>query len=91
MTSRTLSVEVPDEHVALLGPPQAAATRAREALALGWLREGRINQGQAAQSRGVTRWDILNVMATHQVASDPTTVEELRREIDIARRRAGQT
>ena len=86
MGTRTLSFEVPDELVALLGTPEAAAARARDVLVLDLLREARISQGKAARLLGVTRWDVLQLMAKHHIPSGPETPEELRQELEAAER-----
>jgi hypothetical protein len=88
---RTLSVEVPEELVTLLGTPEAAAATAREALVLHLLRQARIGQGKAAELLGITRWDLLDLMVQHRVDSGPETGEEVAQEIDGMRRwAAGQ-
>lgn len=86
MTTRTLVVELPEELVALLGSPEEAAARARAALVFELLREGRISQGKAAQLLGLTRWDILDLMARHGIPSGPDTAEEMRQDVEEARR-----
>lgn len=86
MGTRVLSVEVPDELVALLGTPEAAAARAKEALVLDLLREARISQGKAARLLGISRWDVLRLMARHRIPSGPETPEELRQELEAAER-----
>jgi predicted HTH domain antitoxin len=86
MSTLTLSIEVPAELVALLGSPEAAAARAREALVLDLLREARISQGKAAALLGTTRSETLRLMARHQIASGPESAEELRQEIEAAER-----
>ena len=88
MATRTMTVELPEELVALLGSPEAAAARAREALVLGLLREGRLSQGQAARLLGVTRWDILDLMAAQAIPSGPESGEEMEEEVETARRTA---
>ena len=60
--NRTLSLELPDELIALLGSEEAAAAKAKEALVLELLREARISQGKAARLLGLTRWDTLDLM-----------------------------
>lgn len=86
MTTWTIELELPEDLVALLGSPEAAASKALSALVLELLREARISQGQAAQLLGLTRWDILDLMARHQVPSGPETAEEMRQEIGNVRR-----
>ena len=86
MATRTIELELPEDLVALLGSPEAAASKAKEALVLELLREARISQGQAAQLLGLTRWDVLDLMARHQIPSGPETGEEMRQDIESARR-----
>ncbi len=88
MSTRTIELELPEDLVKLLGSPEAAASRAKEALVLELLREASISQGQAAQLLGLTRWDILDLMARHQIPSGPETAEELRKDIEAVRRNA---
>ena len=86
MATQTYSIELPDEVAALLGSPEAVAAKAKEALVLQLLREAEISQGQAARFLGITRWDILDLMAQHSILSGPETPEELRQEIAILER-----
>ena len=86
MATHTLTVELPEELVDLLGTPEAAAAKAREALVIELLRDATISQGQAAHLLGVTRWDLLDLMSRYGVPSGPETAEEMRREIEDARR-----
>lgn len=81
-----LTVEVPAELAALLGPPETAAAKVVEVLALKLLGEGHLSQGQAAELLGLTRWDLLDLMAMHGVPSGPETAEEMRRDIEVAER-----
>ena len=82
MATRTLSVELPEELVALLGSPEAVAAKAKEALILELLREARISQGKAARLLGISRWEILDLMARHRISSGPETAQEMRQEVD---------
>ena len=86
MATRTLAVEVPEELVALLGSPEAAAAKAKEALVLALLREAQISQGQAARLLGLTRYDILDLMAEHHILSGPETAEEIEEELATVQR-----
>jgi predicted HTH domain antitoxin len=86
MTTTTLIVELPEELLNLLGSPEDAAAKTREILVVEFLREGRLSQGQAARLLGVTRWDILNLMARLGIPSGGETAEEMRREVEESRR-----
>lgn len=81
----TLTLDVPDEIIALLGTPEVAAARAKETLVLDLLREARISQSAAARLLGVTRWGLLDLMARYQIPSGPETPEEMQEEIARAR------
>jgi predicted HTH domain antitoxin len=74
-------VELPEELVALLGSPEAVAAKAKEALVLELLREARISQGKAARLLGISRWEILDLIARHRISSGPETAEEMRQEV----------
>jgi hypothetical protein len=89
MATHTLTIEIPEELLDLLGTPAEAAIKAREALVVEFLREGRLSQGQAARVLGVTRWDILDLMARFSIPSGPETAEEMRRDVENAKRAAG--
>lgn len=86
MGTRTVTLELPEELVGLLGSEEEAAAKARESLVLELLREARIGQGFAAEVLGVTRGDILDLMVAHRIPSGPETAEEARREIEDIRR-----
>jgi predicted HTH domain antitoxin len=82
MATRTFTLELPDDLVALLGGAEAIPAKAKEALVLDLLREARISQGKAAKLLGVTRWDILDLMVQHQIPAGPATPEEVREEFE---------
>jgi hypothetical protein len=86
MGTRKLTLELPDELVSLLGSPEAAVTKAKEALVLQLLRRVEISQGQAARFLGLTRWDILQLMAKHEIPAGPVTAEEVDRETEVIQR-----
>lgn len=86
MAMRSLTVELPQELVELLGSPEAAAAKARETLVIALLREGRLSHGQAAEVLGLSRWDLHDLTAAQGVPSGPKTAEEMRSEIEQARR-----
>jgi predicted HTH domain antitoxin len=88
MTAKTITLELPEDLVALLGPPDTISVRAREALVLQLLREAQISQGRAARLLGLTRGDMLRVMAEQRIFSGPETAEEAERDVEAARKGA---
>ena len=82
MGQAEVRVALPEAIAALLGDtPEAAGTRARRAIILDLLREGAISQGRAALLLGVSRHEILDLMALFHIPSGPATADELDREI----------
>jgi hypothetical protein len=86
MAQRSVTIDAPEEVVALLGSPEQAAPRAREAPVLDPRREAEISQGKAAELLGITRYEMLELMARHENPSGPRTVEELDQDIENALR-----
>lgn len=86
MTARLVTLELPEDLVNYLGAPDTIADKVRESLVLTLLRDAQITQGQAARLLDVTRYDILDLMARHSIPSGPETAEEMRDEIENARR-----
>jgi len=86
MSPRDVVVELPEGIVSLIGSPQAAAAEAGRALVLELLREARISQGRAAELLGLTRAQMLDVMAERRIPSGPETAAEQRAEIASLRR-----
>ena len=88
MTTCKLTFELPVEVVALLGSSDEVAAKAKEALVLELLREARIGQSRAAELLAMTRSDLLELMAWHQVPSGLATPEDVDLELEAARKLA---
>ncbi len=86
MASRVLTLDLPEDVVALLGAPGEAAAQAKELLVVELLRRGRIGQSRAAEVLGTTRWGILELMGRYDIPQGPETAEELERELEQVRR-----
>lgn len=84
-TARTITIELPDYLVASLDSLDGIENRAWKALVLDLLRDGEISQGRASRLLGVTRYDIIDLMAQHHILSGPLTAEEMQRDIENAR------
>ena len=85
MASRVLTLDLPEDVVALLGAPDEAAAQAKELLVVELLRRGRIGQSRAAEVLGTTRWGILELMGRYDIPQGPETAEELERELEQVR------
>ncbi len=85
MSNRSLTFELPEEVIELLGSSETAATEARKTLILTLLNQGRLSHGQAAAALGVSRWTLHDLMAEQQVTSGPETADEMRAEVEQTR------
>ncbi len=85
MATMTLRVEVPEELAELSDSTEELAVRAHRSLVLDLLRDGKIGQGRAARLLGISRWDVLDLMARYQIPSGPLTAEEVDRDLANAR------
>ena len=90
MTGHTIELELSEELVDLLGSPETAAAQAKQALVLELLREARISQGKAAEILGLTRAEMLDVLARHRIESGPETAEEMQQEVEALHRFIGR-
>jgi predicted XRE-type DNA-binding protein len=81
----TLAFELPAEILAQLGSPEEVAAKAREALLLELLRHATLGQSRVAELLGITRSDLLDLMARHQIASGLVTPQDLDEEVATAR------
>ena len=86
MSTQIVTLELSDDLVRLLGSPQAAAAKAKQALVLDLLREARLSQGQAARLLSVTRGNLLDLMAKYEIPSGPVTAEEVDEEFETVSR-----
>jgi hypothetical protein len=82
MTQVEVRLDLPAEVASRLGATQEAiAANAKQAVVLELLRAGRLSQGQAADALGVSRHELIDLMAEYDVPSGPATIEEYRQEI----------
>ena len=84
MATKTVTVELSEELVALLEPEEDLAGKMRELLVLDLLRDARISQGKAAMLLGLTMREMLLLKAHHCIPSGPLTAEEVDRDIEAA-------
>ncbi|MGH2614634.1 MAG: UPF0175 family protein [Thermomicrobiales bacterium] len=84
-THRTITIELPNDLVASLDSLEGIEDRAWKALVLDLLRDAQISQGKAARLLGVTRYDILDLMAQYHILSGPLTAEEMQRDVENAK------
>ena len=83
--AKTITLELPEDLVALLGSTEDVAESARTALVLDLLRASEISQSRAASLLGVTRYELLDLMTLHSIPSGPRTATEMRQDFENVR------
>jgi len=84
--SRRVILEFPDELSQSDLEDRDVLQRGKEAVVLELLRKGRISQGKAAQLMGISRQDLFDVMASHNIPMADFSPEEFRRQCQDADR-----
>jgi predicted HTH domain antitoxin len=81
----TLSVQLPERVVQLLGPTPEDATRHLAELAYVELfRQGEVSSGWAAERLGISKDDFRKLLYAHDVPYIDMSEEELRRDVEVA-------
>ena len=85
MADRNYTVTLPDFILASFGWNESETpSRIREALVMELLRMDRITEADAALALDLDRWDLLDLMGTHQVPAIRITPEELTAELSTS-------
>jgi predicted HTH domain antitoxin len=85
MALQSVTVDLPEEIVALLGSDQPPSEAARKAIILSLLREAKISQGKAAELLGISMWEMMDLIVEQDIQTGPQTAEEIDEEIATAR------
>ena len=75
---KTVTVEVPDESLRILGEDTRQFARDMlTAAVLQWFQQGRLSQGQAAEMLGLKRGQFFDLLYEHRVSPVQMSVEDL--------------
>jgi predicted HTH domain antitoxin len=77
---RTVSIELPEDVVKLFGEKELEASLKKWTL-LELVRTGKLSSGKAAEILGVTRWEFMELMSSHDVPIANFPEEELERQM----------
>ena len=77
MAQETLTLELPEEIIALFGSHSATASKARELLVIDMVREGHITQSKAAELLGVTRVGMMELATRYEISAGGESTDEL--------------
>ncbi|MBI2761628.1 MAG: UPF0175 family protein [Chloroflexi bacterium] len=82
-----VTLDLPEDVVRLLGATsEAARRRATESVVADLVRTGQISQSKTARILSLSRHDLLDFLAAHDLPSGPASAEELHREVRVAQR-----
>lgn len=77
---RTVSIELPEDVVKLFGEKELEASLKKWTL-LELVRTGKLSSGKAAEILGITRWEFMELMSSHDVPIANFPEEELERQM----------
>jgi len=77
---KTLRIELPEEIVELFGEKELEASLKKWAV-LELVRADKLSSGKAAEILGVTRWEFMELMSSHDVPMADFPQEELERQV----------
>jgi predicted HTH domain antitoxin len=78
---KTVTVEVPEDSVAILAEDASRFGRAMlVAAVLRWFEEGRLSQGQAAEMLGMKRGEFFDLLHEHHVSPVQMSVSDLEKD-----------
>ena len=76
--TRPVTIELPEEAAeALHLRPELLPQAVREAAVLRWFEEGRLSQGQAAATLGLSRGEFFDVLSAHRISPVQMTPQQL--------------
>lgn len=83
---KTLSVQIPDEIMKLLGSEERVQAEAREALVLNLVRRGLISRAKAAELLGISLWDLPQLLADYEIPWFHYRREDVEADLEVLRK-----
>jgi predicted HTH domain antitoxin len=65
--SRSISIDIPDELLGLLGSEDELAKEVKQSLVLDLVRQGRISRAKAAELLGINLWDLPEFLSKYRI------------------------
>ena len=79
-TLKSISIELPDEIVELFGEAELEASLKQWTL-LELVRTGKLSSGKASEILGMTRWEFMELMSSHDIPIANFSAEEIERQL----------
>ena len=83
--SRTITIEVSDQLLELLGSEDEIGKEAKRSLVLSLIARGRISKGKAAELLGISLWDMPEFLSEYRIPWFDYTREQLEEDIAALR------
>ena len=83
--SRTISIEVPDELLELLGSEEEIGKEAKQTLILDLVRRGKISRAKAADLLGINLWDLPEFLSGYEIPWFDYSREQLEEDMKALR------
>ena len=83
--SRTITMEVSDELIKLMGSEEEIEREAKQALVMDLVRRGKISRGKAAELLGISLWDLPELLSSYKIPWFDYGKEQLAEDMAILR------
>lgn len=82
---RSISIEVPDELLELLGSEEEIGKEAKRSLVLGLVRRGMISRGKAAELLGLNLWDLPAFLSEYRIPWFDYSIKQMEEDVATLR------
>ena len=82
----TLTIELPQEVLSLLGSEEEARREAKVAVVLDLVRQGKVSRSKAAELLDLSLWDLPSLLARYRIPWFDSTAEALEADLQALRR-----
>ena len=82
----TLTIELPQEVLSLLGSEEEARREAKVAVVLDLVREGKVSRSKAAELLDLSLWDLPSLLARYRIPWFDSAPEALEADLQALRR-----
>jgi predicted HTH domain antitoxin len=86
LMSRTITMEVSDELVKLLGSEEKMGKEANQALVMDLVRRGKISKSKAAELLGIRLWDLPELLSSYEMPWFTYSKEQMKTDMAALRR-----
>lgn len=84
--SRTISIDIPNELIELLGSEDEIIREAKQALVLDLVRKGKISKAKAAEILNINLWDMPEFLSRYKIPWFDYSKEQLEKDLEILRK-----